>query len=88
MGTEERIFGVTYGELIEMVGSQKDDKKLMDTAIKQFKKKAKKKFLNGIREHNPKGDKGMRVMTKQQKFEAIKEEIIDLWFYVISAEED
>tara|TARA_B100001093_G_scaffold495372_1_gene539790 strand:- start:264 stop:539 length:276 start_codon:yes stop_codon:yes gene_type:complete len=87
MGAEERVFSVTYGELIEMVGTQNDDRELMASAIKEFKKKAKKKFVNGIMEHNPKGDKGMCMMSMKDRIRCAKEEVIDLWFYLHSLED-
>ena len=40
------------------------------------------KFNAGIQEHNPNGDKGLDRMSKAQKLKAVKEEILDLWFYV------
>ena len=41
---------------MSLKGTQVDDKILMDLALKEFKKKAKKKFLSGIKEHNPEGE--------------------------------
>ena len=67
-------------------GKQKDID-MMERAFDNFSKLARKKFMAGIEEHNADGSKGMHKMTRSQKFQAMKEEIIDLWFYVISAEE-
>ena len=68
-------------------GKQKDID-MMERAFDNFAKLARKKFMAGIEEHNADGSRGMHKMTKEQKFQAIKEEIIDLWFYTISLEED
>ena len=69
------------------IGTQKDDKELMKSALKQFKKRAKKKFTSGILEHNPKGDKGMLMMPMIERVRCAKEEVIDLWFYLHSMED-
>lgn len=70
-----------------MIGTQVHDKFLMDQGLKEFKRKAKKKFLSGIKEHNPKGDKGMCVMSMKDRIKCAKEEVMDLWFYLCSIEE-
>ena len=69
------------------IGTQKDDKELMQSALKEFKKRAKKKFMDGISEHNPKGDKGMCRMSMRDRVRCAKEEVIDLWFYLHSLED-
>lgn len=67
-------------------GSQVQDKELMDKALKEFNENAKTKFLAGIQEHNPNGDKGMCNMTFNQRIKSCKEEVMDLWFYLCSLE--
>ncbi|MBL18693.1 MAG: hypothetical protein CMC82_02540 [Flavobacteriaceae bacterium] len=69
-----------------MIGTQKDDKELMDSALKEFNQRAKKKFMNGIKEHNPRGDKGMCMMSIEARVSCAKEEVMDLWFYLHSIE--
>jgi hypothetical protein len=64
------------------------DLELMDDALKEFREKGEKKFKKGIQEHNPNGDKGITRMNFIQKVECIKEEIIDLWFYVCALDEN
>lgn len=68
-------------------GTQVIDKKLMDSALSEFQKKAEKKFLSGIKEHNPNGEKGMLVMDFSKRISSAKEEVMDLWFYLCSIEE-
>ena len=65
-------------------GTQKDDKRLMETALQEFQDRARKKFIDGIFEHNPEGDKGMRKMSFEDRIKNAKEEVIDLWFYLTS----
>ena len=69
-----------------MKGTQIKDAELMHHALAEFQITAKKKFLDGIMEHNPQGDKGMCNMTFEQKIKSSKEEIMDLWFYICSLE--
>ncbi len=68
-------------------GTQINDKVLMDSGLKEFKKKAKKKFMDGIKEHNPNGDKGMCMMSMKDRVSSAKEEVMDLWFYLCSIED-
>jgi len=63
------------------------DEVLMKLALKEFKKKAKKKFMSGIKEHNPNGDKGMCMMSMKDRVSSAKEEVMDLWFYLCSIED-
>ena len=69
-----------------MKGTQIDDAELMDKALKEFQDRAKSKFLAGIKEHNPNGDKGMCRMVFEDRIRSAKEEVIDLWFYLTSLE--
>lgn len=59
---------------------------LMEKSLAEFAVKAREKFKQGIEEHNPNGDKGLLRMSLNQKLTAIREEIIDLWFYVAAIE--
>ena len=68
-------------------GTQINDKVLMSRALKEFQQKAKKKFKNGIKEHNPEGDKGMCMMSMKERVGCAKEEVIDLWFYLCAIED-
>jgi hypothetical protein len=67
---------------------KKQDLELMKKALKKFEEEGQEKFLKGIEEHNSDGSRGMNKMSKLQKVKAIKEEIIDLWFYISGLEED
>ena len=64
------------------------DEKLMEDALEKFQSEAKSKFMKGILEHNPNGDKGLSRMHLLQKIDACKEEVIDLWFYLYAMEQD
>lgn len=64
------------------------DKDLMEQALHCFEKRARHKFLQGVQEHNPDGDKGLERMTLSQKVQACQEEVIDLWFYLASIEQE
>ena len=64
------------------------DEELMEDALEKFQSEAKSKFLKGILEHNPNGDKGLSRMHLLQKIDACKEEVIDLWFYLYAMEQD
>jgi hypothetical protein len=66
---------------------KKTDIELMKRALRDFEDEARDKFLRGIEEHNSDGTNGMCRMSKKQTIEAIKDEIMDLWFYVKSLEE-
>lgn len=72
---------------MNLKGTQVIDKKLMDSALLEFQEKAEMKFMSGIEEHNPKGDKGMLVMDLRKRISSAKEEVIDLWFYLCSIQE-
>ena len=60
------------------------DEELMDFALKEFQLKAKAKFKQGIKEHNPNGDKGLARMTSKQRIRSSMEEVMDLWFYLFA----
>ena len=62
--------------------NMKSDEEIMEAALVAFAEKAREKFMQGIREHNPNGDKGLDRMTLEQRVSACKDEIIDLWFYL------
>ena len=64
------------------------DEDLMEQALHCFEKRARHKFLQGVQEHNPDGDKGLERMTLSQKVQACQEEVIDLWFYLASIEQE
>ena len=64
------------------------DEDLMEDALEKFQSEAKSKFMKGILEHNPNGDKGLSRMHLLQKIDACKEEVIDLWFYLYAMEQD
>jgi len=64
------------------------DEELIEDALTKFQNEAKSKFLKGILEHNPNGDKGLSRMHLLQKIDACKEEVIDLWFYLYAMEQD
>jgi RAB protein geranylgeranyltransferase component A len=64
------------------------DEELMEQALSCFEKRARLKFLQGVQEHNPKGNKGLEKMKLSQKIHACQEEVIDLWFYLASIEEE
>ena len=65
-----------------------NDHELMENALAKFSSEARTKFMEGIREHNPDGTKGLSKMRLLQKIDACKEEIIDLWFYLYAIEQD
>ena len=69
-----------------MKGTQLDDVALMEKALKEFYERAREKFLAGIDEHNPDGEKGMCNMSFEHRIKSAKEEVIDLWFYLTSLE--
>ena len=75
------------GRKEEVKGTQFADAKLMDKALNEFADSARTKFLNGIKEHNPRGDRGMCKMSFEERIKAAKEEVIDLWFYLTSIED-
>ena len=72
---------------MKLKGTQVIDKKLMNSALAEFQKKAEKKFQSGIKEHNPNGGKGMLAMDFSKRISSAKEEVMDLWFYLCSIEE-
>ena len=47
------------------------DEILMDFALKEFQSKAKAKFEQGIKEHNPNGDKGLERMTSYPPLQCV-----------------
>ena len=63
------------------------DEEIMDKALKRFAEDARKKFIAGVREHNPDGTKGLSRMTMEEKLRSCREEVIDLWFYLYVIEE-
>ena len=63
------------------------DEEIMDKALKRFNEDARKKFMEGVREHNPDGTKGLSRMTLEEKLRSCLEEGIDLWFYLYVIEE-
>jgi len=66
---------------------KRKDFDLMRRALSEFNQEAFDKFTAGVEEHNSDGSRGMHKMSKKQKLKAIREEIIDLWFYVKSLDE-
>lgn len=64
------------------------DKELMEESLAKFDVQARSKFLAGIREHNPDGDRGLSRMSNDQIIAACREEIIDLWFYLSALEKN
>jgi hypothetical protein len=71
---------------MSLKGTQNDDKELMEEALQEFQGRARSKFIDGIFEHNPNGDKGICKMSFEDRIKNAKEEVIDLWFYLISLE--
>ena len=67
-------------------GTQLDDAVFMNKAIEEFQDRFREKFLEGIKEHNPNGDKGMIQMTIDQKIKEAKKEVMDLWAYLHALE--
>ena len=57
------------------------DEQIRDRCVEKFKKEFQDKFNAGIREHNPKGDKGLWRMSKTQLCSSILEEVYDLFAY-------
>ena len=43
-----------------------NDEEIMNKALKRFAEDARKKFIAGVREHNPDGTKGLSRMTPAQ----------------------
>ena len=64
-----------------------NDEEIMNKALKRFAEDARKKFIAGVREHNPDGTKGLCGLTLEQKLRSCREEVIDLWFYLYVIEE-
>lgn len=62
------------------------DEELMEEALENFDEMASAKFMAGIMEHNPNGNKGLARMKSEDLVLAVKEEIIDLWFYLAELE--
>ena len=67
---------------------KRKDYDLMRRALSEFNQEAFEKFTTGVEEHNSDGSRGMHKMSRKQKIKAIREEMIDLWFYVKALEED
>jgi hypothetical protein len=63
------------------------DEEILEEALERFAKEARRKFMAGIREHNPDGSRGLARMTLEQKIQSCREEVIDLWFYLNAMEE-
>jgi len=64
------------------------DEEMMENALAKFADEARTKFMEGIREHNPDGTKGLSRMRLLQKIDSCKEEVIDLWFYLYAIEQE
>ena len=62
------------------------DVEIKERALAEFTLKAPRKFDAGMKEHNPDGTKGMWLMDKSQLAKAAKEEVIDLWHYLVVLE--
>jgi len=62
------------------------DEEIMEEALEEFAREGREKFMQGIREHNPDGTKGLARMSLDQKIKAIREEIYDLVFYLKALE--
>ena len=63
-----------------------EDEEIMEEALEEFAREGREKFMQGIREHNPDGTKGLARMSLDQKIKAIREEIYDLVFYLKALE--
>tara|TARA_Y100000310_G_scaffold334368_1_gene414003 strand:+ start:1230 stop:1493 length:264 start_codon:yes stop_codon:yes gene_type:complete len=62
------------------------DVEIKERALAEFTLKAPRKFDAGMREHNPDGTRGMWRMDTKQLAKAAKEEVIDLWHYLVVLE--
>ena len=62
------------------------DEEIMEEALEEFAREGREKFMQGIREHNPDGTRGLARMSIDQKIRAIREEIYDLVFYLKALE--
>lgn len=62
------------------------DEEIRDDALVAFALRAASKFNNGIKEHNPDGDRGMIKMTQLQRIKAAQDECMDTWFYLYTME--
>jgi len=62
------------------------DEEIKIRALSEFTREAPRKFEAGSREHNPKGDKGLWLMSEAQLVNAQKEEVIDMWHYTVALE--
>lgn len=58
------------------------DEQIRDLIRREFDTQFTKKFNNGIREHNPTGDKGLWKMPILALINSVKEEVHDLLSYV------
>ena len=73
-------------EVTGLKGTQIDDVMLMNNAVEEFNERFTHKFMQGILEHNPDGDKGMVKMSIDQKIKEAKNEVLDLWAYLHAME--
>ena len=62
------------------------DPEIRDKALAEFTREAPRKFDSGIQEYNPDGTKGMWLMDEGQLTKSAKEEVIDLWHYLVVLE--
>ena len=58
------------------------DEEIRDLIRQEFDAQFTKKFNNGIKQHNPTGDRGMWLMPILALINAAKEEVHDLLSYV------
>jgi len=63
------------------------DKQLLEIGMAKFGKEAVSKFLAGMAEHNPNGNKHLCRLSARQLLEQQKYEIIDQWFYLCALEQ-
>jgi len=63
------------------------DKQLLEIGMAKFGKEAVAKFLAGMAEHNPHGNKHLCRLSVRQLLEQQKYEIIDQWFYICALEQ-
>ncbi len=62
------------------------DSEIKHAALTEFVAEAPRKFDVGMLEHNPEGKKGLWRMSEAQLVDAAKEEVIDLWHYIVTLE--
>ena len=63
------------------------DEQLLEIGMAKFGKEAVAKFLAGMAEHNPNGNKHLCRLSARQLLEQQKYEIIDQWFYICALEQ-